>query len=353
MALVEPIPTAAADIRSRLLPAVNWMIAFRWLVVGCMAATIYVTWSLWQVRETPPMLPAVPLPRLDMGVILLVALAVVLVKPLLGTAVFSVALVYAILIDQTRLQPEFVSLALVQWGTLPDKNARFIGRAHLISMWMWAGVNKFLSPEFLSSTGPSLFNTLMPNAPDWLHANSGYLIAGAELSIGLLALFPKTRKLSALLAFGVHMNIFLILSPLGRDWNVAVWAWNIALAFAGFALIAPWKESLFGMFRLCRPITCVLAAFILISPVGFYFGVMDAYLAHNLYSSNVPTASITPPTWRLFNVPFPPEHRLFEQHFRLTCSPGDTLTIRDQRWWFQQQGLGVRRISCHTSEPDA
>ncbi|HLU10856.1 MAG TPA: MauE/DoxX family redox-associated membrane protein [Oceanobacillus sp.] len=331
---------------SSLLATVNWMVVFRWLVVGCLGATIWVTWSLWQVRESPPMLPALPLPRVDMGVILLIALAVVLVKPLIGTTLFSLTLLYAILIDQTRLQPEFVSLALVLWGTLPYTNARFIGRAHLISLWLWAGINKFLSPDFLRSTGPSLFNTLMPNAPDWLRANSGYLIAGAELSIGLLAIFPRTRKLAALLAFGVHMTIFLILSPFGRDWNIAVWPWNIALAFAGFALIAPWRESLWRMVRLCRPLTCLLAVFILISPVGFYFGMIDAYLAHNLYSSNVPTASRTPPTWRLFNVPFPPEHRLFEQHFRLTCNPGDTLTIRDERWWYQQQGLERRTLEC-------
>jgi hypothetical protein len=317
-----------------------------------MGATIYATWSLWQVRETPPMLPALSLPPIDMGVILLIALVIVLVKPLVGTALFSLALFYAILIDQTRLQPEFVSLALVLWGTLPYQNARLIGRAHLISMWLWAGMNKLLSPDFLRSTGPSLFNTLMPNAPEWLHDNSGYLIAGAELSIGLLAIFPKTRKLSALLAFGVHMTIFLILSPFGRDWNSAVWPWNVALAFAGFALIASWKESLVQMVRLCRPITCLLAAFILISPVGFYFGVMDAYLAHNLYSANVPTASIMPPTWRLFNVPFPPEHRLFEQNFQLTCSSGDTLTIRDQRWWYRQQGLERRTLTCDKTEAD-
>ena len=30
---------------------------------------------------------------------------------------------------------------------------------------------------------------------------------------------------------------------------------------------------------------------LLIAPLGFYFGVVDAYLAHNLYSSNTPGAS--------------------------------------------------------------
>ena len=53
-------------------------------------------------------------------------------------------------------------------------------------------------------------------------------------------------------------------------------------------------------------------------------------------------------TWRAFEVPLPPEHRLFEQYFRLTCQPGDEMTIRDTRWWFRVQGLDRRHLTCET-----
>jgi hypothetical protein len=58
---------------------------------------------------------------------------------------------YAVLIDQTRLQPEIVSLIFLLWGTLPDPNLKTLARAHLIALWCFAGLNKLLSPAFMNS----------------------------------------------------------------------------------------------------------------------------------------------------------------------------------------------------------
>jgi len=327
------------------------MLAFRWLVVGCQGVTLLITWPLWQVHASPPMLPALPLPYFDMGVLLLLSLAIIFVKPLHGMMVHSALLLYAMLIDQTRIQPEIISLAFVIWGTLQNPSAKAIACAHLIALWFWAGLNKLLSPAFLTSTGPGLFATLLPKAPLWFRSNGGYLIALTEFSLGVLAFFPRTRKLAGVTAVGLHTFIFLTLSPLGRNWNESVWPWNIALALAGLALIFSWREwPLKASFP--RPVQ-VLIVLILISPAGWFVGLTDAYLAHHLYSSDVPRASSTAlgtgATWSAFEVPLPPEHRLFEQYFRITCQPGDEMTIRDRRWWFQRQGLGERHFTCPSS----
>lgn len=334
-----------ADI-SAALDSPHIRLAYRWIVVACVAMTFLVTWPLWQVRHSPPMLPALPLPAFDMGAPLLVALSLILVWPRIGTGAFTALLIYAMLCDQLRLQPQFFSFTLLLWGTLPNRNAQTVARAHLISLWCWAGINKFLSPTFLATTGPGLMQSLLPGAPSWLLDNGGYIIAASEFSVGFLAIFPRTRLLSALLALGVHINIFVILSPLRRNWNESVWYWNLALALAGFVMIVPWKDSPLRTFKNVHWLTCVIIVVLLIMPLGFYFGVVDAYMAHNLYSSNVPRATRLPPTWNLFNVPFPPEHRLFEQYFHLTCRPGETLRIADQRWWYRRRGMAVRIIQC-------
>src|SRR5262249_54330532 len=83
------------------------------------------------------------------------------------------------------------------------------GRAHLIALWTWAGINKLLSPAFLRGMGPSMMFSLLPFAPTWLHENGGYVIALTELFTGLFALFPRTRLMAGLLAFGLHTGIFL------------------------------------------------------------------------------------------------------------------------------------------------
>ncbi len=95
------------------------ILAFRWLVAGCMAATIHTTWPLWKVHESPPMLPAIDLPAYNVGPALLLSLVVVLMFPLPGLMLHTGILLYAVLIDQTRLQPEVVSLLILMWGRFP------------------------------------------------------------------------------------------------------------------------------------------------------------------------------------------------------------------------------------------
>jgi hypothetical protein len=113
-----------------------------------------------------------------------------------------------------------------------------------------------------------------------------------------------------------------------------VWPWNIALAIAGFLLFGP-----FGTAERRRPSTYVVAAaaVLVITPALFYAGVADAYLSHNLYTSNTATAQICGPdgscidpiadTYNALNVPLPPEPRLYRAVFDATCWPDLRLTV--------------------------
>lgn len=343
--------------RSFTIPQEAVVLAFRWLVVACQGTTLLITWPLWQAHTAPPMLPVLPLPAFDMGVLLLLSLALILIAHRPGIVVHTILMAYAVLIDQTRLQPEIVSLVFLLWGTLPDPNSVAVSRAHLISLWVFAGINKLLSPAFMNGTAQWMLSGLVPGAPQWFSQNFGYVIVATETGTGVLALFPRTRKLAALTALGLHLGILLDLSPVGHNWNQAVWPWNVALAFSGLALIATWKEAPLQSWRNARWLVRLLVIYILIAPAGFYIGLTDAYLAHNLYTSNTPSASVlgsaTSPsvTWSVFNVPFPPEPRLYEQLFRLTCRPGDQMMIEDSRWWFRVQGAEQRTLTCSAAPP--
>jgi hypothetical protein len=143
--------------------------ALRWLLVSCQAATILLTWSLWQVRESPPLLPAVGLPQLPVGIALIATLAVILRAPRAGVAVHLAVLLYSFAADQTRLQPQIISLALLLVGTCDVPAAAPIARAHLISLWIWSGLNKALSLEFMDRTASLLFDNL-PFGPSWMRS---------------------------------------------------------------------------------------------------------------------------------------------------------------------------------------
>lgn len=327
------------------------ILTFRWVVIACQAATILITWPMWQVRDSPPMLPAMPLPYIDMGLILLLSLALILAMPKTGIIVHTALVVYAVIIDQTRLQPEIISLVFLLWGTLPNPNAKAVARFHLIALWLFAGFNKLLSPGFMNGTAQWMLHGLISDTPVWLRDNFGYVIVAMESGTGLLALVPRTRKIAGLTALCLHLGILLDLSPIGHNWNESVWPWNVALALSGLALIAPWKESPLQSLRQSHWAVRLLAIYLLISPLGFYIGITDAYLAHNLYTDNTASASTSGSlnpyvTWSAFHVPLPPEHRLFEQFFYRSCHPGDRLYITDSRWWFRLQGLQKREIFC-------
>jgi hypothetical protein len=289
------------------------------------------------------MLPAIPLPAVDLGVPLQISLVAVVTRPRIGVPLHTALLAYATLADQTRLQPEFISLALLLWGCLPDYRAMMLARSHLISLWCFSGLNKLLSPEFMNRTAQWMLEAYQPEAPLWLHANFGYVVVIAEASLGILAIFPQTRKLLGILAVIVHANILFVLSPFGHDWNQVVWPWNVALAASGFCLIANWRESLNESLRRCGRAVRIGLILLMVVPAGFYLLITDAYVAHNLYSSNTPsetvcngqnrcaTGVLALSAWKAFNVPLPPEHRLFESYFLQICRAGDRLTVKDSR----------------------
>ena len=102
--------------------------------VYAQAATIVITWPVWQVRhysatanfpETPN-LPAFPLPQIDMGWLLLCSLVVVLFYPRRGVILHGALLLVAILLDQMRMQPECISLWVLMLGSLDSAGPRFL-----------------------------------------------------------------------------------------------------------------------------------------------------------------------------------------------------------------------------------
>ena len=302
------------------------------------------------------MLPAVPLPQVNLGLPLLLSLVAVVARPAVGVPLHSVLLAYAMLIDQTRIQPGFISLAILLWGCLPSHRAMMLARVDLIALWLYLRSEQAAEPGFMTETAPWMLRAYLADAPTWLQGNAGFVVIVAEASLGVLALFPRTRKLVGVLACLVHLNILFVLSPWGRDWNAVVWPWNAALAVSGFCLIAPWREGMIESLRRCGRIVGSRLVGLLLMPAGFYLLIVDAYLSHNLYTSNTPEATVcdarnrcdedglTEESWKAFNVPLPPQHRIFESSFAQTCRRGDRLTIRDSRLVARWLGLNRVRI---------
>jgi hypothetical protein len=222
---------------------------YRVVVVAALIASVWITWPLWNPRAQPPPLPVLELPQVPLAWPIVVASLAALVTPRAGAIVATGLIACGMASDQTRMQPEFFSLPLLLWGTLPFEGARLVARAHLISLWFFAGFHKLMSPEYFADGGPRLLRGLPLALPEDIIPLAVFSFAVLETGTALLAVAPSTRRLAAWSALALHAGILVAFFPLADTRNAAVWPWNVALAVSGFALIAPWRTGVRAALR--------------------------------------------------------------------------------------------------------
>ena len=326
-----------------MLPAAVSRSAYALVAMAAAAqvVTLLVTWELWRPRSAPPNLPLgggdgwLFAAEVDWAPVLVVLAVAVLALPRLAAPVFCVALLLAGLGDQTRLQPEVVSLAVLMTAPLFGAGGTTLARFHLSSLWLWAGLHKALSLGW-PTDGAGFIADLMGVAG--LQSALAWALPAVEVGLGAASLWPRTWPAVRWVGAGLHAGILLTLSPLLGDWNSAVWPWNAALVGASILLFR--SGPLEGWTGLGRVPVRAGAAVLLVFPALFYLGLVDAYLAHNLYSANAASAAICSvhrcvalqfDTWTRLNVPLPPEPRLYRDWFDRACPPDTWLEVTGPR----------------------
>ncbi|HEV3418615.1 MAG TPA: hypothetical protein VG056_17465 [Pirellulales bacterium] len=356
------IPSAHPQrVREKSAVSDTWnALVLRFSAVVAQAGTIWITWPLWtarhydpaQVSPVSPMLPAFPLPQFDVFPWLLGSLVLVLFAPRWGVVLHGAMLFWAILLDQIRMQPECISLWVLMLGSLNSPGLKLLARSHLIALWFFAGFHKLISPGYYEAVVPFMAGRSPGDSPVALQVLGG-MAALFEIALAVLAIFPRTRRLCAVVAAPFHLAVSWWLA-FHLHWNESVCPWNAAIAVAGFTLIWPWRSSFREDWRdVSRPAR-VAVAFVLFSPLLFYVGLFDPFMSYCIYSSNVPEAWIVVPGGESIpissllgpelNVAIPPEHRLFEAYFEQVGQPGDKLIIEDPRWWARFRGYDHREI---------
>jgi hypothetical protein len=251
--------------------------------------------------------------------------------PRWGATAFCALFALAALGDQLRLQPESVSLAIVMVGSAAGSTGRAVARWHLCALWLWSGLHKALSLGWPTRGALFIAESLGVVGARPLIA---VVLPAVEIALGLTALFPRLWRATAIAGLVLHLSMFTMLSPVMRDWNSAVWPWNVGLAVSAFLLFWTKPREQLAPTRAVRVVAVGLLAF----PALFYVGLADTYLSHNLYTANGASARIciaggfgcsSAPfaTLDTLNVPMPPEPRLYRQWFGRVCRPGTILEI--------------------------
>jgi len=326
----------------------------RWAIVACQAVTLVYTQALWQTRDEPPLLPAswYPFGAFDVFWPLLGSLVLALAVPRAGVVAHALLLLVAFAMDQTRMQPQVISCAILLWATISGPNRLAVGVAHLCALWFFAGLHKLLSPWYYEHATIVRWVLSSMFYGEQEIAKAFYLtvtIGVAVLEVVLVGLIVvrRTRRLACVAAIAMHL---MILSALvGQSYNAAVWSWNVAVGVASFAFFWKLKSGVRDVWRGASVLARVVVVLILVTPFGYYLEWTDAYLSHCLYSRNKASAylitphrpgSLSGPTTPLsqrvsgvLGTSVPPEHRLFEAYFQKSpkTRPGDLLYIRDFR----------------------
>lgn len=303
------------------------------VAVIAQAATILITWPLWQVRETPVHMPLIDLPQIPFGWWMLVTLVFVLVAPRTGLAVHAASLLLSFVFDQYRTQPQFIANAVLMLATVENIGIVIV-RWFLASLWLWAGTHKLLSPDWFSFGSWYMVKSLHVNPEDF-QMLFAYGVSLGEISVGLLAIFrPRWAAIPCLM---MHVGIVIFLSPLFYNHNESVVPWNLATAIIGSWVMIN-TVSIRPQFRW----EWVLASLLLIYPAGFYLGLVDHGIASVLYSNHLPEGMVTTQEgskkisgWGDLRVPFPNERRLLTLYFQRSALPGDKLHLSDPRPWLE------------------
>jgi hypothetical protein len=336
-----PVPAAEPRPRAAAPRDAGTVTLLRFVVVACQALTIGITWPLWQARVEPPTLPllgSLASLRVDCGVVLLASLALVLWRPRAGALVHLLALACAILLDETRLQPQVISLALLLFATWPGAGARLFGIAQLVSLWGWSGVHKLLSPAFFEDGG-HLVTHRFAGCPDGVARALVVAFAAGEVVLAVAACVPRTRSLARRFGAAMHLAILVWLSPLALDWNESVGPWNAALAFAAWVFLAPSSVTWRASWRAAPLLARVVVAAELLAPAGFELGVVPAPFAHALYCLSTPHAlwvhadgTVTHLSERLeLGVFLPGTRHALVAAFEARARPGDRLVLVERR----------------------
>jgi hypothetical protein len=122
---------------------------------------------------------------------------------------------------------------------------------------------------------------------NWLHY-LGYATALAETLFAIGLFHPKTKKVAALGMIFMHLLILYAIGPLGINYNIVIWPWNILMIALLYFIFIKNAASPVNIKELWPGINKIVLIAWGILPALNYLGWWDSYFSSRLYSGGLP-----------------------------------------------------------------
>lgn len=280
-----------------------------WVICAGFIASLALSPTLWLSDRYFPHAPVFdwikPFPQVLQLLLyggMLAFLAALIWQPSLHWAVAGVAAVWLIMViqDQMRLQPwayQYVLMIVPFWWVAKEgHHAAILSmlQAVMVAVYFWGGIHK------IGSQFGALYDTVLMKS--WLDGSAGFvhtvLHSGAsvipwiEIAMAVLLVFPLTRRVGVVLAWGMHLIILVWLGPFGMGINSVIWPWNLAMMILVALLFWNQKEPMLSLRAFQKTpkglnwVAVCVVFFAGLMPVLSISGNWDRYLSFHLYSGH-------------------------------------------------------------------
>jgi uncharacterized membrane protein YphA (DoxX/SURF4 family) len=170
----------------------------------------------------------------------------------------------------------------------PERVAVAGCRVVLSAVYVWSGIQK-LNGSFFESVVPWFAEPARRWFSEAWVEPVEFAIAAApliEIFIGAAVWLAPLRRYAVATAFLLHAGVLLFLGPLGHDYNLVVWPWNLTMPLLLLSLFPrrPIGRTLASL-RQSKPAFVVVLLFVGL-PVLSFFGLWYSSLSFCVYSGN-------------------------------------------------------------------
>jgi hypothetical protein len=273
----------------------------------CLILCLILSWPLW-FRDSRVFLPSPILPvLLDLplwtdkilffGVLASAVILFARAKLASFLAIFPVVFIVWVLQDSLRWQPFLYMYAFaflsIFFNTRLKENALYQNKLlplqlMVIGVYFWAGIGK-LNPYFYENVFPWFVSPIFTGP---FVNTASHIVPFLELSIGVCLAVPALRLMGLGLAGGMLLIVLMCLGPLGHNWGIIVWPWNVFIFTLACACFINRKENILTLNELKRPLALLAALLFLILPAGGQFGYWGAHPSFKLYSGDIPSGIV-------------------------------------------------------------